>query len=347
VHDSHLLPTQRPLTLPELERLLAQVGSPIATRLLSGGTFSAVQAVDLADGRTVVAKSSVPVGALPDGRTPLLTYEHDMLQAEHDMLLRVEPLAGVPAPRVLAADLSREHIAVQAIAMDLLPGTPWDTVVSTMSPTANERAHGEVGQVLAALKEVGASRFGYPAADFRLGGDTWPEFFTLLMETVLADAREWGVDIEPDRVMAALDLGLDALAQVTDPRLVHNDLWLGNVLLTPATGEVHGVVDFERCLFGDPIWEFVGAESQQSHATTPALLAGYEAGGAFLPRDASAGTATGFTREADLRTMLYRLWSMSVQLIEIVPRGFHGDWVPGHRSKIIEVRREIFEYLGV
>src|SRR6187551_2267637 len=106
-HEPALLPTQRPLSLPELERILSDVGSPVATRLLSGGTFSAVQAVELDNGHTVVAKTSVPHAVLPEGRTPLLTYEHDMLRSESDVLRMVEDLAAVPAPRVLHSDFTR------------------------------------------------------------------------------------------------------------------------------------------------------------------------------------------------------------------------------------------------
>ena len=349
MHDPAPLPTQRLLTVAELEPILGDVGTPVATRLLSGGTFSAVQSVDLEDGRVVVAKAAVPLGVLPDGRTPLLTYEHDMLRSEHDMLRLVEPLPGVPAPRVLAADFSREHVEVEVVVTEFLSGTPWDTVIGTMSPEANARAGREVGAILAAMKAVRGRRFGYPAADFALGGDSWAEFVTRLFDTVVADAAEWDVDIEAERVLAALQLALDggAFEEVTEPLMVHNDLWHGNVLLTPETGEVHGIVDFERTLFGDPIWEFVGAESMQSGPTTPALLEGFGAAGGLLPWDAAAGTVTGFTRAADLRTAVYRLWSMSVQWIEIVPRGFHGEWLAGHRQTIQRVRHELFDRLGV
>lgn len=342
-----MLPTQRPLELAELEHLLDGVGTPVATRMLSGGTFSAVQAVDLADGRTVVAKTSVPVGALEDGRTPLLTYEHDMLRSEHDTLRLVESMPGVPAPRVLAADFTREHFNVDAIVMTMIEGTPWDTVIETMSAEANEHAAHQVGGILASMKAATAPRFGYPANDFALGGETWPEFFVKLMETVVADAEQWGVDIEASRVMKAVRQGVDALEEVTAPVLLHNDLWHGNVLLDPATGHVHGVVDFERSLFGDPLWDFVGAESMQTGPTTPALLAGFEAAGGTLPRGPDAGTPTGFTQSADVRTTLYRLWTLSVQFIEIVPRGFHGEWVTGHRDKILRLRAALLERAGV
>src|SRR5690606_36546081 len=67
MHDQPPLPTQRLVSVAELEPILDGIGTPVATRLLSGGTFSAVQGVDLADGRRVVAKVAVPDGALPDG----------------------------------------------------------------------------------------------------------------------------------------------------------------------------------------------------------------------------------------------------------------------------------------
>jgi len=346
-HDAPLLPTQRPLTLAELERILDPVGTPTATRILSGGTFSAVQAVDLADGRTVVAKTSVPHAALPDGRTPLLTYEHDMLHSERDTLLLVEPLAEVPAPRVIHSDFTRQVAEVDVVIMDMIPGTPWNTVIDSMSAEANERAAESVGRILAGLKAITGTRFGYPANDFRLGAEDWPGFVTALFQTVVDDAETWGVDIEAERVLAAVERGRDALADVTTPYLIHNDLWHGNVLLDPASGTVHGVVDFERALFADPLWDFVGAESMQTGPSTPALLRGYEAGGGVLPRDASAGTATGFDVAADLRTTLYRLWTLSIQYIEIVPRQFSGDWVEGHRARILELRRELLDRAGV
>jgi aminoglycoside phosphotransferase (APT) family kinase protein len=248
---------------------------------------------------------------------------------------------------VLLSDFSREVADVDVIVMDLVPGTPWDTVADSMSAEANASAHAREGAILASLHTLTGPRFGYPARDFALGGDTWPGFFAQLIDSAIADARAWDVDIEPDRLLAAVEKGAASLAEVTVPHLIHNDLWHGNVLIDPATGHVHGVVDFERSLFADPLWDFVGAESMTTTATTPALLSGYEAAGGTLPRDSDAGTATGFSRSADIRTTLYRLWAMSVQFIEIVPRGFHGDWVTGHRATILANRAALFERAGV
>lgn len=342
-----LLPTQRPLTDGELRELLAPVGTVAAHQLLSGGTFSAVQAATLTNGTDVVVKTSVPERALPDGRTPLLTYEHDMLRAERDMLELLEHIDGVPPPRVLHSDFSRRHAEVDAVVMTRVPGTPWDTVMSEMSPAANERAWARVGEIVAAMQTVTGRRFGYPARDFALGAATWPEFVDALFAAAVADAAEWDVDIEPERVLAAVEAVRPYLDEVTEPRLVHNDLWPGNVLLDPATGEVFGVVDFERALYGDRLQDFCGSESMNTGHNDRSYVAGYLSTGAPNRWSADGATESGLDPAAHARLSLYRLWAMSVQFTEIVPRGFSGDWVVGHRATILANRAELFRQLGV
>ncbi len=54
-----------------------------------------------------------------------------------------------------------------------------------------------------------------------------------------------------ERVAAAAAV-LDA---VTEPRLVHWDLWDGNIFVDPATRRISGIIDFERSLWGDPLME--------------------------------------------------------------------------------------------
>ena len=46
-----------------------------------------------------------------------------------------------------------------------------------------------------------------------------------------------------------------ALDEVQSPRLVHWDLWDGNVFVDPATAQITGISDFERSLWGDPLME--------------------------------------------------------------------------------------------
>jgi len=340
-------PTQRPLDDAELRDLLEPLGSIASHRLLSGGTFSAVHGVHLTDGTRVVVKTSVPASSMSDGRTPLLTYERDMLHSEQAMLRMVEGVEGVPSPRVLLSDFSHATRDVDALVMTWLDGTPWDTVANAMTPQATARAHAQVGEVMSATQSIVGDTFGFPAADFALGSGQWVDFFSLAIDSIIADAQMWGVDIEADRLLEAVAKGADALAEVTEPRFIHHDLWMGNVLLNPASGDVCGIVDFERSLFGDPLCAFVGAETMRTGASTPALLAGYESAGGRLPRDPAAGTATGFSKAADQRTTLYRLWLGAIQCVEIVPRQFHGKWLEEHRARLVANREVLLERAGV
>lgn len=341
-----MLPTQRPLTGPELERVLAPLGKVTSHRILSGGTFSSVQSADLADGTTVVTKTSVPEAVPPD-RTRLLTYERDMLTTERDMLTLLAGVEGVPSPLVLLSDFTRNVADVDVVVMEHVQGTPWDTVADHMTAEANTHAWEQVGSIMATIQTTEGEVFGYPAHDFALSAPSWPAFFTILVDATIADADQWGIDVEPDRLIDALAGSAHALAAVTRPTLVHNDLWRGNVLLDPATGHVHGVVDFERALFGDPLQDLCGAQSMTTGRVEEALLRGYQRTGDDVPRGESASTPTGLDGLADVRLTLYRLWSATVQLIEIVPRGFHGDWVAGHRAAINANRATLFAQMGV
>jgi len=341
-----MLPTQRPLTGPEMERILAPLGRVTNHRILSGGTFSAVQSADLDDGTTVVMKTSVP-DEVPPGRTRLLTYEREMLGAERDMLTLLASVEGVPSPRVILSDFTREVADVDVVVMEHVKGTPWDTVTDLMTAEANAHAWEQVGAIMAAMHSIEGEVFGYPAHDFALGARSWPAFVAMLFDATIADAEQWGVDIEPDRAIDALAASAHALAAITRPTLVHNDLWPGNVMLDPATGLVRGVLDFERALFGDPLQDFCGSQSMSTGRVEAALLTGFERAGGTVPLDEAGSTPTGFDELADARLTLYRLWSTTVQLIEIVPRGFHGDWVSGHRATINASRATLFGQLGV
>lgn len=342
--------TRRPLSLAELTDVLAPVGPPVAARPMSGGLFASVQAVDLADGRTVVVKTGQP-----DDVAGLLSHERYLLRAEVDLLRRAEPLAGVPSPRVLHADPSRRHVDVDVAVVELLPGQSWDASHAPMTPAAHRTAGRDVGAILAALHTVRGGRFGYPAAGSGLGGATWPAAFGAMMAALLADAERWGVPVDAPRVAAAVAAGQVALAEVTTPRFVHMDLWPGNVLLDPATGAVGGVVDFERGLFGDPLMDFVGHEPFRTADLPPDVAAGYVTAGGQLPTEGTRADATAdddgvsgplLTPAATRRLALYRLYLTLIMTIEVVPRAYDWADLDGYVARLVDQRGVLLDHLG-
>jgi aminoglycoside phosphotransferase (APT) family kinase protein len=333
--------TRRPLTLAELTAVLAPIGRSVAERSLSGGVFATVQAVELDDGSTVVAKTGVP-----DDDPSLLRYERSLLRAEIDFLERVAALPDVPSPRVLLTDFTRRHTTFDVMVTDLRPGVSWQASRSEMSPDSIRRAGETVGRILARLHTVTARRFGYPESGSGPGGATWPAAFDAMTEALLDDAVRWDVEVDADRVREAVRASTTALAQVDTPLMVHMDLWPGNVLVDPTTGEVTGVVDFERGLFADPLMDFVGAEPFLTGPLSPAPLAGYAAAGGDLPMDASAGTVTGFTVEADRRIALYRLYLTLLMTIEVGPRQYGWQGLGEYVDRLVRDRAVLLGQLG-
>lgn len=178
---------------------------------LDGGMIGEVHRIDLADGRTVVAKR---------GETPL-TVEAEMLGylTEHTSL---------PVPEVLSAD-------DDLLLLEYVEGE------SDFSPAAERDAAAH----LAALHDVTADRFGFER-DTLLGPhvldnercDSWIEFFRerrLLHFATMAD-DEGTVPEETIRRVERLAADLDdLLVEPAAPALLHGDVWRENVLASGAS----------------------------------------------------------------------------------------------------------------
>jgi aminoglycoside phosphotransferase (APT) family kinase protein len=315
-------PTQRPLTkelAAELvQRSLGPVGVVSGASELGGGGFASVWRVDLADGRSVVLKTTPPPEAV------LLSYEQGLLAAEADYFRRVRrELAGMPVPEVLHLGSDPEH--GDWMVMSLLPGTPLSELGAGPTADGAEGPDGavryELGRALARLHTLDGSFFGYPGAG-RRSAPTWRAAFLGIIDDLLADADRLGfhLPLPATEIRRIITSASDVLDAVQHPALVHFDLWDGNVLAEPAldgTGlRLSGLVDGERWLYGDPLVDFVspvlfGAiEDEDGHP----LLRGY----------ASVAHEQGdWTWNADTvtRVRLYRAWLYLVMNVELPTRG--------------------------
>ncbi|WP_214404876.1 phosphotransferase family protein [Pseudonocardia lacus] len=303
-------PTQRTLDPATVAALVAAAfGSRhrlVDCGPLAGGGFAAVWWVRLDDGRTVVLKAAPPAGV------PLLGYERDLIDAEARYYrLVAERAPEVPVPRVL-------HVGGPGVldggwmAMTMLAGRS----LVELDGVDDAPVRRDLGAALAALHTITGDRFGYDGG--RVAAPTWREAFSAMVDELLADARAWGVElpVAPARIRQLVDRSGDVLDLVTEPALLHWDLWDGNVLAAPdADGRprLTGLVDGERCLWGDPLMDLVAPligrriEDEPHHP----LLAGYAArGGAPLVLDAPA------RRRLDL----YRLHLYLLTVVEMPSR---------------------------
>lgn len=327
--------TKTSVTHDQLAAIVAPLGEAVRSEALSGGMFASVFAVDLAPRPGGDAPDGAPVRVVVKvtgaDTSRLLRYEHGILTTE-DAAYRAAHAAGLPVPRVLHADLTREHVDGDALVVTFLDGALWSGHELDAAATAVVRRG--LGSFMARLHGITGDRFGYPAPASDLAAATWPDAFARMVGAVLDDARRWGVELPETRVLDAVARHRDLLARVTVPRLVHADLWPGNVLLgradVDARPTIVGVLDAERSLWGDPMFELAGADQLGTGPVDPDLLAGYAAAGG----DLGLGDGTPGSGDADAwtRLRLYRAYLACLLVVEVVPRAYEGDWVEGYAA---------------
>ncbi|MFF3065337.1 phosphotransferase family protein [Oerskovia sp. NPDC057915] len=360
--------TKMTVTDDQLSRIVSPLGEIAAAAPLDGGMFASTFRVDLTDGQRVVVK----ITSADTSR--LLRYEHGILGTEEDVYRRVAERPDLLMPRVVHSDFSRTTLDGDALVVTFLDGEVWNTL-PPLDDAATARVHHDLGAFMARLHTVTGDAFGYPAPASGMSAPTWPEAFGLMVEALLADAETWAVDLPADALRAVVARHRDALSEVTVPRLVHADLWPGNLFLAaggpgladpavaagspdePSPLRLSGVIDTERCLWADPLYELAGADQLGLGPVPPAIAAGYRSAGGRLPVEEpwfapptpgeflpdggapDGSDAVGQVRPGastlgagDVRLLLYRAYISAVLVTEVVPRDYQGEWVQGYRD---------------
>lgn len=282
---------------------------------LSDGMYNAAYRIELADGQKSVLKVA------PPDHVKVLRYEKNIMQAEVDVLRRLRARTDVPVPEVLAYDTSRRLIDNDYYLMSFIPGVGLHKLRKELSMEEQHAIDFRVGQYLRQINAISGDYFGYFAQpEFHFS--TWQAAFSSMIEQVLQDGRAAGVElpIEYDALSARLHPFYPALDEVTQPVLVHWDLWDGNIFIDPATKTITGILDCERALWGDPLME----QNFDAFGTNAALMEGYGL-------DLLATTA------ARTRRSLYNIYLWLIMVIESTYRQFESkDQENWARSKLVE-----------
>jgi aminoglycoside phosphotransferase (APT) family kinase protein len=293
------------VALAELRELLAVGGVDLPPECrftpLTGGTFNTVHRVTAPGSPDLVLKVAPPKG------TPTLAYERSLLATE--ALFDRAAAGTAPVPQVCAVPDAAAWLLVSAC-----PGVPWHGL--DLVPGVRARLRHRLGEVAAALHGVTGPGFGYP--QWGLEPD-WVAAFTGMVEALLDDAGRFRVALPRPaaELRRLLSRTQRALAQVTEPVLVHFDLWPGNVLVDAEAAEITGIVDGERAFWGDPLAETASLTLFGTLDTALDLVAGYRTGGGRLGTDAAARC----------RIAWYRAYLYLIMTVETVPRG-SADLLP-------------------
>lgn len=238
-----------------------------AVKELTDGWANAAYLVTLEDGKSVIVK------AAPSSNTKMMSYEQGLMQAEVGVLRLVKEAGVLPVPAVYAHDATESLVDCEYFIMEMLEGEPYNKVKDGLTEDQRNKIDYQLGVYNRQLNEIRGERFGLYAAALE-GNSSWRETFHKLLLGVLADGESEGVRLPADydtiRNETALRIGV--LDEVTEPRLLHWDLWDGNVFIKDGT--ISGIIDFERALWGDPLMENYFSHFNQSAS----FLEGYGIG---------------------------------------------------------------------
>ncbi|WP_239004599.1 phosphotransferase family protein [Paenibacillus tepidiphilus] len=246
--------TKHKLSAEQQDRLVASIFGPdiaiAGRRELTGGYFNSAYELVLSDGTCTILKVA------PLAEAEILSYEHDIMAAEVQALQLMQAAGTVPVPRVYGYDGSRSLIFGDYFFMERIAGEPYSDIKEQLPPETRAAVEEELGRYNRLINEVRGERFGlFRAARHPLDG-SWRETFGAILFRLLEDGeRLWAeLPVPAERLRTEIHKLLPALEAVKEPRLVHWDLWNGNVFVKD--GVITGLIDWERALWGDPLLEY-------------------------------------------------------------------------------------------
>lgn len=235
---------------------------------LTEGYFNVAYEVTLSNGEAVILKVAPAKGVR------VMTSEKNIMFAEVLAMEKAMEHGGIPVPKVFGHDDSHTICKSSYFFMEKLNGSSLNEIKSSLTQEQIDAIYMETGRICREINRIGCPCFGYPGQPEFQGTD-WYLVFRGMLEAGISDAGQGNVDLKipVDELLRYLEWDQDIFAEVTEPRLVHWDLWDGNIFVSD--GMITGLIDWERCIWGDPLLE-VGF---RSHLDSTFFRKGYGVAG--------------------------------------------------------------------
>ena len=229
---------------------------------LTEGMFNVAYRVDFADGASVLMIAAADASAL-------LSNEINLMQAEVAAMRIVQEHGVSLVPQVQFADFTRTICSGNYFFMECLPGRSLSSCSNELTKDVINHVLYQSGQFQQKLSRIHGVDFGPLGLEPRF--PTLHGLIRFLIANVLRDAENRSVDLQlsHEAVLARLEADSALFAQVQTPSLVHWDMWEGNIFVE--NGEMCGIIDWERAMWGDPLMD----DRFRSHNRSAAFLEGF------------------------------------------------------------------------
>lgn len=180
-----------------------------------------------------------------------LRVERELMRNEHASVPYLAPIAPL-MPRTLAIDFTHDVIGRDYLFQTMLDGVPAPDGLAAYPRPQWASFFRQLGTITRSIHAVRGDRFG-PLAGPTFA--TWSDAVIASLHDTAADLDDAGLDATDVREVAATAARHPAvLDEITEPRLLHGDLWTVNTMIAPGAPEptITGVFDCDRTSWGDP-----------------------------------------------------------------------------------------------
>jgi aminoglycoside phosphotransferase (APT) family kinase protein len=258
----------------------------------------------------------------PPADAVFVFYERDMMRQEPGIHELVLSQTTVPVARIFAFDDSHELIDRDFLIMERLPGRP----LTQMRGVSYSFVLRQVGDYLAQVHRLTEDRYGYLGAHRPMEPQTtWVDAFEIMWSKMIDDIVAVGhYDEDESRMMRSLlDQYIALFDRPVPASLLHMDIWHQNILVDRA-GNVTGLVDWDRALWGDPEIEF--AVLDYCGVSEPAFWEGY-------------GQERDKSDPARIRQVFYLLYELQKYIVIRHGRGHDPVSAQHYKRQVMEIVR--------
>lgn len=231
---------------------------------LTEGMCNAAYRIGFTDGGESILKIAA---AHSEG---LMTNEVNLMDAEVKAMRIVEDSNLVKVARVQYYDTSKALCSGNYFFMEALPGQSCFAIRDKLTEEELGVIHYETGLIARRLTGLKGNRFGLLADEAHQYTGLY-DFVHYLIANVLADAEKKDIvlGVSADEILTRLAADRAAFDAVTQPALVHWDMWDGNIFVKD--GHISGIIDWERALWGEAFMD----DRFRRHTRNAEFLKGY------------------------------------------------------------------------
>ncbi|WP_165423428.1 phosphotransferase family protein [Ktedonosporobacter rubrisoli] len=213
---------------------------------LGGGLYNNTYLVHIQELHPVILR----VGPHP---TRQFRIESNLMRNEYASQPFLAPISPL-LPRILMADFTHQILERDYMFQTYMEGEPWAQIMRTLTSEEKKALWRQLGSIAKKIHAVRGQHFGSSVLDSPL--PSWSLTVISWLTSIVRDLAEARLDASD--VSCLLDIAQTnrrLLDEITQPRLLHGDLWVPNILVKRGEGgaQIVAVLDSDRTSWGDPL----------------------------------------------------------------------------------------------